>query len=152
MSLEDLSKQIQDIKAQAQKTGKDLISKAAKVLFKKYPELQAIYWTQYTPYFMDGDECVFSVNSIMGYAGELPKDDEGETIDLNEVFSEEYHNLGEYIYPEEKAYKNPALVADFDDFVSAIKAAEDVMRDAIGDHCSVLITRDGITVEEYEHD
>src|SRR5688572_27883088 len=27
-----------------------------------HPEIQQISWTQYTPYFNDGDECTFGVN------------------------------------------------------------------------------------------
>lgn len=151
MSLKNLSQKIQEIKAQAQKEGKALISKAAKALFTKYPELQAIYWTQYTPYFMDGDECVFGINDINGYAGELPKNDDGDTMDFDELFNEEHHNLGS-VYPKDNTYTHQALVDAFDNFVSEIYSAGEVMQDALGDHCSVLITRDGITIEEYEHD
>lgn len=34
-----------------------------KDLFEKSILINSISWTQYTPYFMDGDECVFGVNA-----------------------------------------------------------------------------------------
>lgn len=33
-----------------------------KLFFEECPKVQAVVWSQYTPYFNDGDECVFSVN------------------------------------------------------------------------------------------
>ena len=35
-------------------------------LFEKYPGVKNVRWTQYTPYFNDGDPCEFSTNA--GYA------------------------------------------------------------------------------------
>jgi hypothetical protein len=33
-----------------------------KLFFEECPKVQAVVWSQYTPYFNDGDECVFSLN------------------------------------------------------------------------------------------
>lgn len=33
-----------------------------KLFFDECPNVQAVVWSQYTPYFNDGDECVFRVN------------------------------------------------------------------------------------------
>lgn len=33
-----------------------------KLFFEECPKVQAVVWSQYTPYFNDGDECVFSIN------------------------------------------------------------------------------------------
>ena len=32
-------------------------------VFSKYPEVKALAWTQYTPYYCDGESCVFGVNA-----------------------------------------------------------------------------------------
>jgi len=32
-------------------------------IFKKFPDLKTFAWTQYTPYFNDGEPCYFSVNT-----------------------------------------------------------------------------------------
>ena len=36
-----------------------------KYIFEKYSKLESFGWTQYTPYFNDGDSCVFSAQ--VGY-------------------------------------------------------------------------------------
>ena len=33
-----------------------------KLFFEECPKVQAVVWSQYTPYFNDGDECIFRVN------------------------------------------------------------------------------------------
>ena len=33
-----------------------------KLFFEECPKVQAVVWSQYTPYFNDGDECVFRIN------------------------------------------------------------------------------------------
>lgn len=35
----------------------------ARELFQRIPEIEEFSWTQYTPYFNDGDECIFGVGS-----------------------------------------------------------------------------------------
>jgi hypothetical protein len=47
--------------------------------FKDFPEILSVYWTQYTPYFMDGDACEFGVNDVFfTIDGEVLVEDEGE--------------------------------------------------------------------------
>lgn len=40
-----------------------------KTFFELCPDVQAVVWTQYTPYFNDGDECVFNVNQASFIVG-----------------------------------------------------------------------------------
>lgn len=51
----------QEARAEASRLAKDAVNISVKALFGKYPDLISFSWTQYTPYFNDGDECVFSV-------------------------------------------------------------------------------------------
>ena len=44
--------------------GSDLLQKEFDALFIEYPEIGKIEWTQYTPYFNDGDPCVFGVGEL----------------------------------------------------------------------------------------
>jgi hypothetical protein len=50
--------------------------------FTKNPEFKSVFWTQYTPHFMDGDECVFSVNDVYVKLvdDEEAEEDEGSDI------------------------------------------------------------------------
>ena len=43
---------------------KPILLKEFSLLFDTVPELEYVYWTQYTPSFNDGDTCVFTVHDI----------------------------------------------------------------------------------------
>lgn len=43
---------------------KDVILDSIRPIFEKYPELQSVSWTQYTPYFNDGDACTFGIGLV----------------------------------------------------------------------------------------
>jgi len=54
----------QELAKKFQATAQELFKKTTKNFFDSVPEIKAFYWSQYTPYFNDGDECVFSVNDV----------------------------------------------------------------------------------------
>lgn len=96
-----------------------------KPLFDKYPSVEKIRWTQYTPYFNDGDECTFSANVW--------------DIAIND----------DEMYEGAEENSQPA-----DEFSAALKEIpSEMLKDIFGDHVEVTIKRDGtIETEEYEHD
>jgi len=69
--LEDFKEIEKSYKDQKKKFASELklsIGKFAKeLLFSEYPDLKHVAWTQYTPYFADGDKCEFSVHSDSPY-------------------------------------------------------------------------------------
>lgn len=96
-----------------------------KPLFEKYPEVKKIRWTQYTPYFNDGDECTFSAHT------------DSLAINDDELYEPSDDN--------EKAQ---------DDFSTALaQVPDEMLKDIFGNHVEVIIKSDGTTeTEEYEHD
>lgn len=115
-----------------------LFNEAVKDLFAEHPEMESFSWAQYTPYFNDGDECVFGVlgddpdiNGIDGYS-----------IEPRRVY-------GKSVYEAEHGELVPAKQA----VAELLNAApEAMMKDVFGDHMKVTVTRDGITTDEYSHD
>jgi hypothetical protein len=118
-------------------------------------------WTQYTPYFNDGDRCVFGVEEPWFRTTADAPGDEDESDD---------DALGIRFHPTLAARRYDAAS---DEFVSVERDAEtvqrwtrcqaladafasgefdDVMLDAFGDHARVRVSRSGIVVDEYEHD
>ena len=59
-----------EAKKQFQAEATQLLKEEFKEFFKKVPEVKVIKWTQYTPYFNDGDPCEFTglcvVNECLG--------------------------------------------------------------------------------------
>lgn len=142
-----------------------LFKEITKEFFDKNPGVTGVVWTQYTPYFNDGDTCEFRVNDAT--FTNAPIDE------LNEVRWGEYEgeaenvwaceNVGHVLNSDREYYqntKNIILAAGGVDaescvlFDKAITSGEmeSVMQAMFGDHVKVIATRDGFEVDEYEHD
>jgi hypothetical protein len=128
-------------------------------------------WTQYTPYFNDGEPCVFRVNgmwirTVEDVAAAEASDEEHEDYDYEmgrysghpTIGKREYTYVGEY--PNRRAVPGAFTGTDearydrCEALSDAIEtdAFDDVLLKAFGDHARVTIARDGITVDEYSHD
>jgi hypothetical protein len=128
--------------------------------FKLYPFITSISWTQYTPYFNDGDPCVFSIQepalelsaafvsanpglNLIGssYSKKEPeKDDDTKSLTLDTYdFTKEQGKA----YPDMRAAVNA---------ITELFEAEDILLHVFGDHAEIIVTPKEISVEEYEHD
>jgi hypothetical protein len=63
-ALKDLTEETKRLQKQIEERGKAALLDASKALLDQFPAVQKIYWTQYTPYFNDGEACYFRVNSV----------------------------------------------------------------------------------------
>lgn len=135
------------VREEGDKAMKDML----KQFFEKHKYAQAIGWTQYTPYFNDGDECVFGIGEVRvrvdpeirsivdKYAGE-EVEEWADADNLYEAFIETYSL-------EESELKN-----DMTAIQNTIWGNSDVMLEAFGDHAKVIATPAEITVNFYDHD
>lgn len=135
-------------------------------LMSKLKTIDSIGWTQYTPYFNDGESCVFGVN--IDYLTINREYDLYETFDYNKLETEEQleasnllskllgnplKNLGDKGYHLKSEY-------DIEDIITLVEIKEilnnipkDFYQDLFGDHVRVTINKDGsIDVTEYDHD
>jgi len=154
-----------ELKRKFQEQAQSLFKDITKEFFEKNPGVTGVIWTQYTPYFNDGDTCVFSVGDLTftnAPADELSDicwgEYEGET---EGVWAAD--NIG-YVLESDREYyqgtKNAILAAGGVDatscalFAKAVGSSEmeDVMQAMFGDHVKVIATRAGFEVDEYDHD
>lgn len=100
--------------------------------FAKHPSVSSIQWTQYTPYFNDGDACVFSANEPQLMLGE------NDYIDSQRLADGE----------------DAELYTDFIQLTDILQsdAMRSVLLGVFDDHSEITVTRDGITVDSYSHD
>jgi hypothetical protein len=118
---------IKKLRNEARKAAKGYFNEASKEFFTKYPELKSFSWTQYTPYFNDGEECTFSVNAY------------SESIGIN---GENGYNI-----------EDPALQKIQEDISEFIKSFdEDDLKDMFGDHSEITVTKDGASTDSYDHE
>lgn len=156
-----------ELKRQFQEKAQGLFNNLLKDFFELNPAINLITWTQYTPFWNDGDTCEFSVHAP--YFSNATGDDiddissygeyDGENDD---IWSE--NNFAYALKNRDRSYYQKAVtavdaggidVASCELLEKMIQSSEfeDVMKDMFGDHVSVQITREnGISVNGYDHD
>lgn len=134
-------------------------------IFDADPEVKYVFWTQYTPYFNDGEPCVFSVGDVSVIRGgdrpyyfdydEAEWDDDVEAGEVLNLWS--LRPKGDWVgtWPDRKFVEHPNQ--EIDPVYEPLKNLgmnhfENVCLEAFGDHATVIATREGFEVEFYEHD
>lgn len=131
MKIKEVTKKFEDLRKEVAKLGKAAFVEEFQPLFKKYPQVLAVQWNQYTPSWNDGDACTFGVNTArikVEKGGDFLEDYEFEDDDLNAKVAEEFENLRSII-------------------------EEEIFLITFGDGVDVTISRNGrIKVEDCDHD
>lgn len=139
-SLDQLVHQIKAFKNKIHAEGKALLEESFKDIFVKHPEIEYITWTQYAPYFNDGEPCEFSVHEpYVKLKGKVYEGHRYWDLDSNYSFRD----------------TKPDLYKDLDKLYDAFQACEDVMRAAFGDDSQVKVygfPDFRIETEHYDHD
>ncbi len=152
----------QQIKVEAQSIIKGIFDE----FFEKQPNVHAIAWTQYTPYWQDGEECTFRVNDIMLILSKdsLEEDDDDYFEGDQDLVRDRAYYAKDGDQEElDKIDAKIAAVGGIDAYKAAVKdfgvvtkilgAIEDEYMEMLyGDHVSVRYTRKGVKVEEYDHE
>lgn len=120
--------------------GRTLLLEALNDFFEKYPKIEELSWTQYTPYFNDGDACYFSVNAD-GLEFKLQGRYEREMVDYGldreESLSVEDRKMVKQAYNELR---------------KALNSIEDVLEEVFGDHAEIIVSREEVRVESCDHE
>jgi len=154
--MKDLSELVElkeNFQKQVKAEGKRLINEALKAVFDKFPNLTAIRWRQYTPYFNDGDACVFGVSDISFKLKGVENEEGEEGGDYGDGFLQEY-DISDWTgskYVERPEYKG--LLAEINSLNKSFSKVEECLQLVFGDHAQVTAFPGGkVEVEEYEHD
>lgn len=150
--LNELNKLKQEYFDKIKAEAKVAVKESLKDFFSLHSNISSIRWTQYTPYFNDGDPCEFSVHEP--YIG-FKEGADGDAGDYGDGrFS--LWDLRKDSYSREKGYlKVPyeeKLEEDFKELTRLLRDNEDALQYAFGDHVEVIVTPENIEVNEYDHD
>lgn len=101
--------------------------------FALEPRLTMVQWRQYTPYFNDGDACVFSAHTdypTVGWLGEVGEDE-----------AEEGDEEGEWSVdrPWSSRIEPSALQVALAPFWELAELGDEIFLDAYGDHTEVTV-------------
>lgn len=123
------------------------------------PGIEALKWTQYTPYFNDGEPCEFDVREgSVKLSEQFGTAEEGDYGDgwLDEYSVYGYTTPGDYGKENREYSLNGHSTVEIKEALEKFNAAtssfESVARANFGDHAEVTATKEGFSVEYYEHD
>lgn len=136
------------------------------------PTIRTFGWRQYTPYFNDGDPCVFSAYGAWYLTiedGQSDSDDADDDFERYELEFDEHPSLGKLVggtwqrdntlghnVKVGAVYEGPdeARFIRCKSFADAIEsgAFDDVLIHAFGDHANITVHADHIDIEFYDHD
>jgi len=153
--LKELQNKLEKVKKEIKEEFALEFKKETSKYFEKYKWLKEISWSQYTPYFNDGDSCEFSVNAETTI--------NGCTLYSKELYNESYttilmddEDIDEFI---KKCDNDSSIIEEYlelsvlvDKLMQFLSNNSDIALELFGDHVKVSIQGDGVFTEEYEHD
>lgn len=173
-----LQQEIEDIKARYQESMKQKFNEITKSFFDECPEVKALVWTQFTPFFSDGDPCIFGINDIYPVVGNFDPDElldpyeyeygedeeagrvtlmHGEDLEKQRAWYASNADRCDWVREQAKDLeaqeaKYPGYFEKVGRMVAMINNNEDLMEQMFGDHAAVYLMKDRVIVEEYSHD
>lgn len=182
--IKEFEKEIELAKNEDKRIKNDLKNKffnSFKKLFEN-ENILGVEWVQYTPYFNDGEECVFAVHGLKLRVKKKFLEVKKEYEDFTKISLK----TGYLFWVDEEYEEDEALICDFDiekikkiknfqDFVDSNKNiesliycdqlekimkneyCEQMLKDTIGDHSKVIITKNEdneleVEIEGYNHE
>jgi hypothetical protein len=135
--------QVKTLKSETAAQLKMIMAEMFQSFFAAFPDVKTIHWTQYTPYFNDGDECTFRLDSVEFSYQEYGGIEDGEFDEGDSFGVSKYSNRHEL--PTE-LYQSCIAIED------VLKSMSEDLKDMLDNHVKVFVTARGIDVEEYEHE
>ncbi len=164
MSLSELAEKAKALQEHIKAEARDAFQAEFKTFLDAHPNVLGFVWEQYTPYFNDGDPCEFGVREIrvIFNTPEAVKCVEDRELDdcsyddesggcvwgvarLNRFYD---RHLCTTVDKPQGPFPadNPAIQS----FAGGLKAVSNDIFKALGEG-QVIVTRDGVRVDEYEH-
>jgi hypothetical protein len=123
----------------------------------KHEEVLGVSWRQYTPYFNDGDACIFGVYDVEEILLASNPDEWQEIEELTtDYWFEKVPKPGgpswsfDYVKRPIEGFVMPAWADAVNNF--APSRYEEALLEAFGDHAQVFAKREGFEIEYYDHD
>lgn len=142
-ALKTLSDKRKAIAAESRAAAQKILGPGLKAFMLENPNIEAVRWAQYTPYFNDGDTCEFGVGELYFklVGGDPEAGDDGDGFQYLSAYTARKEG-----YIEQDWFK--AL----NELSAALESSEEELLAAFGDHVRVTVTQSGVDIEEYEHD
>lgn len=132
------------------------IVKALQSIVNINKHIESVRWSQYTPYFNDGEECTFQILYLeyklsgveLGIGSKWLDDDGYSTIHGIERILCENKDILNFEELERIEY----ICRDMHIIHCKLDAISDALLNEFGDHAQITISKKDITVTTYDHD
>lgn len=154
--LKEKQKEIQILKNEMLEESKKIFTEVSKSIFEDNPKIKSFSWTQYTPYFNDGDACTFSADTdYISVNGERVDDAKWMSPVTVKTWGTWNRETRTYEGREEVPnldYDKELVegVGEIREFLSHFD--NDFFLQQFGDHAEITVTSEGVNIDEYEHD
>jgi len=146
--IKKLNNKIKSFKQKINYKGEKIIKSSFKDFFKNHPSVDKIIWTGYTPYFNDGEPCVFNLNDF-----EIRFKKEFIGAAKKTADSEEDYCYGNFYEAESLNQEQLKDLKELNNFFKQCKKTniKEIFKKIFGDHAKIIATIDGFKVMPYEH-
>lgn len=154
--LKEKKSEIENLNTELTKFSSGIFEDFYKYIFEKYTRLESFGWTQYTPYFNDGDTCVFHANTdYLIINGDYV--DESNWISPINIISWGNWNSESKSYVDRVEEENKNFDKNLSDATNEIidflsNFDNDFYLRKFGDHAEIIVTRNGVDISDYDHD
>lgn len=152
---EEMNTELKKLRNEIHQRSTDLLKKAFAQFFKDNPNVYAFGWKQYTPYFNDGEPCVFQSSADYGWATNCS---DLSNIDLHGEWTGDDDTTEFWVdNPDYGDFNGDSIPSATSQALNKFrrllsKVDEGVLLDLFGDHVSVVATKNGFDIEEFDHD
>jgi hypothetical protein len=161
-TVEEKNNRIKKFKEEQQDFIKNHFSNFMKLFFEACPSVKAVMWCQYTPYFNDGEPCVFGLGTI-SFIPKTEKEKETGVLETLEQEDEDpqnyYEEYGHEIWKdaEHTAKYSPEISLEEAKNLSELRilltSLKEYLKTTFGDHTFIKCVCDGkVEITEYYHD
>ena len=161
-----------------QERAKIALREEFKSFFEKFPEVESVRWSQYTPYFNDGEPCEFGVNELTIHALvdrvgtvrnpeikvvsalepdvtlilENAEEDGKFAHDIMAAVQEATYSWRTRTQLRPKTEREVELENARWQLGSLVHGLGDMMKNIFEDHSIIIATRNGFDIEQYDHE
>lgn len=137
--------EFQEQKKQFKMKMQEEFKKTVKEFFDNCPGVKSIVWVQYTPYFNDGEPCVFQIGDTSFSNADPDKVSPwGELEDEEDGLWAAAYRYADHLDKNQAEYCNK--------FAKMVNQLDEVMEEMFGDHVRINVTREGFDIQDYIHD
>lgn len=150
MSISEITKEFNQFAEELANKGKEKFKEVFKIFWDANPNVNVIVWTQYAPYFNDGDACVFNVHGLS--FSNLTDESEFRSLAWGEYEGDDENIwcIDSYCIVEPHQ-ADKEMVKELSKFIKS-ESMENIMKLMFGDDSIVFATREGFRSEHYEHE